>query len=218
MNTIKHIFLACIILTMSACANDSTNNSPAKENSANTPTDTKSTPIQTAKATYQAFHSKVKPYTLYIPIGWTVKAHNKSGALDAKAPEKTDTIDYQATILLNMRKARMAYNEESKKMEVQPMDLSENAKEYMEGLQRNFDEMNVSPIEDTKVGDEIGKVFTYTYLKEDEFVNRIKAATYIFQHNSETYILTFKEEAKNFEAMQPIFEEIKNSFQFKSTN
>ncbi|MGB0931977.1 MAG: hypothetical protein ACPGVB_14430, partial [Chitinophagales bacterium] len=132
-----------------------------------------------------------------------------------KEPAKEGKIEYPATIELNVRQVRTAYSEESKKMESKPMDLGEAAKKYIEGLERSYDEMKVEGIEDAKIGGEIAKVFTYTYLKESAYMNQIKASTYLFHHASETYILTFKEEVSAIEAIQPIFDEMKDSFTFE---
>lgn len=199
---------------MSACVTETAENTPSKTPTPKTETEAKNQTIQTANANYHLFHSKARPYSMQIPVEWLIKEHTKSGALTVKAPEKPDTLDYRATIQLNIRKTRLAYSEESKQMEPKPMELQEALDKYMEGLQRSYDEMQVEGIDDTKVGGEIAKVATYTYLKKSEFVNQVKAKTFLFHRDSETYILNFKEEVSNFEAMQPIFEEIKNSFRF----
>lgn len=215
MKTFKQILLVSIILIMSACTTETAENTPTKESTSKAKPAKKNQTIQTANANYHVFHSKAKPYTIQVPVEWPIKEHTKSGSLVVKEPAKEGVIEYPATIELNVRKARMAYNEESKKMESKPMDLGEAAKKYIEGLERSYDEMKVEGIEDAKIGEEIAKVFTYTYLKESEYINQIKATTYLFDHQSETYILTFKEEVANIEAMKPIFDEMKKSLTFK---
>jgi len=215
MKDIKYFFLASIVLIMSACTTETAENGTAKEPTSKLETAKKSQVIQTAKAKYHVYHSKVKPYTIQIPVEWPIKEHTKSGAMVVKAPKEKGKIEYQATIELNIRQARTVYNEETKKMEAKPMDLGELTKKYIEGLQRSYEEMKVEGIEDAKVGEEAAKVFTYTYLKESEYMKPLKVSSYLFHHQSETYILTFREEESDMEAIQPIFEEMKNSFRFE---
>lgn len=196
---------------MSACNSETTESTSTPTKSK---TDKETKVIETANGNYLTFSAQAKPYGLHIPVGWTVKEHAKSGTLEAKTPAKKDTIDFPSKVELDIRKSRMVYNEQTKKMEAQPMDLAAVTKQYLEGLQRNFDEMEIIGVEDTKIAGTNAKIATYIYLKESDFVNKIKAKTYISYHDSEMYILSFKEEVIGFEAVELIFEEMKNSFQF----
>jgi len=196
---------------MSACNSETTESTPAAPKSK---AETETKVIETPNGNYLTFSAQAKPYGLHIPVGWTVKEHAKSGTLEAKMLAKKDTIDFLAKVELDIRKSRMAYNEQLKKMEAQPMDLAEVTKKYLEGLERNFDEMEIMGVEGTKIAGANAKVATYTYLKESDFVNTIKAKTYICYHDSEMYILSFKEEKADFEAVEAMFEEMKNSFHF----
>lgn len=214
MNTFKFTIITFILLIMSACTTETAENTPTSIPAAKEDTSPKNQTVQTPNANYHIFQSKAKPYTMQIPVEWLIKEHTKSGALTVKEPAK-DTIDYRATIQLNARKVRMAYSEEEQKMVAQPMELKEALDSYTEGLKRSYEEMNIEDTQEMKVGGEAAIVSTYTYQKESEFENPIKSQTYLFYHDSEAYILTFKEEAAGFEAMQPIFEEIKNSFKFQ---
>lgn len=213
MNSLKFFLLigmCCAIISCNSESGGTTSNTKQKQ-----PETTGSKIIETSNGKYHSFNAGAKPYKMSIPIDWIVKEHAKSGSVATKAPTKETKKFFAEMIEVNIRQARRVYSEEKKKMEVQPISLKENIDNYLEGLKRAYKEMQVESIEEVKIGGKDAIVGTYTYLHQPEFSGKLKAQTYISQYEFDNYILTFKAMENQFDAKQPIFEDVKNSFEFE---
>ncbi len=223
MNSLKNFFFLSLCLVIISCNSDSSSSSSNKETKPNASSNAKqveakttgSKIIETSNGKYHSFDAGAKPYRMNIPIDWIVKEHAKSGSVAAKSSTKDTKDTFGEMIEVNIRQARRSYNQETKKMEIVPMSLKENIDNYLEGLKRVYKDMEVESMEAVKIGGKNAQLATYTYLHDKEFANKLKAQTFISQYESDNYILTFKAAANQFEVAQPVFEDVKKSFEFE---
>ena len=172
--------------------------------------------LETENSSYVYFKAKYRDQAMYLPEGWEIKEHYKTGtvyavaAYDTAAPQK-----YRASLHATPRKAQVKYDPKLEKMMPQPIDLDKFSKEHLRNMERDLPGYKFVAQEVKEVNDKKVIVLNYQYDYENpRIANQLQVLLYLVEHKDEIYLITCTTPAVDFDKNSPVFEDVITNWKF----